>query len=113
MTADVDHADVQELSYEQARDELTSVVGSLESGGIPLARSLALWQRAQLLADHCQVILDAARATVEESAILADASSDAPSGGAPGPAADDAPSPTPDRGSRNPSPGEHGGSQEG
>lgn len=68
MTSDVNHADVQDLSYEQARDELISVVGSLESGGIPLARSLALWQRAQLLADHCQVILDAARVTVEDSA---------------------------------------------
>lgn len=76
MSSDVNHADVQDLSYEQARDELISVVGSLESGGIPLARSLALWQRAQLLADHCQVILDAARATVEESATGEDSTSD-------------------------------------
>lgn len=68
MSSEVDHADVAGMSYEQARDELVSVVGSLESGGIPLARSLALWQRAQLLADHCQVILDAARVTVEDSA---------------------------------------------
>lgn len=52
---------VESLSYEQARDELVQVVSSLESGGVPLADSLALWERGEALADHCQSFLDGAR----------------------------------------------------
>ena len=35
----------EQLSYEQAREELVSVVQRLESGGAPLEESLALWER--------------------------------------------------------------------
>ena len=52
------------MSYEQARDELISVVQRLESGGVPLAESLALWERGEQLAALCQSFLDGARATV-------------------------------------------------
>ena len=61
MTEPVDE---QSLSYEQARDELISVVHRLESGGVPLAESLALWERGEQLATLCQSFLDGARATV-------------------------------------------------
>ena len=54
----------QTLSYEQARDELVSVVQRLESGGVPLAESLALWERGEQLAALCQSFLDGARAKV-------------------------------------------------
>jgi exodeoxyribonuclease VII small subunit len=54
----------QSLSYEQARDELISVVHRLESGGVPLAESLALWERGEQLATLCQSLLDGARAKV-------------------------------------------------
>ena len=57
--------DDQSLSYEQARDELISVVHRLESGGVPLAESLALWERGERLAVLCQSFLDGARAKVE------------------------------------------------
>lgn len=56
-----------ELSYEQAREELVDVVHRLESGGVPLAESLALWERGQRLADICQQWLDGARATIERA----------------------------------------------
>ncbi|MDF9717731.1 exodeoxyribonuclease VII small subunit [Nocardioides sp. ChNu-99] len=49
------------LSYEQARDELVEVVRRLESGGTTLEESLALWERAELLARSCQTWLDGAR----------------------------------------------------
>ena len=53
------------LSYEQARDELIQVVQRLESGGVPLDESLALWERGEHLAGVCQAWLDGAKAKVE------------------------------------------------
>jgi exodeoxyribonuclease VII small subunit len=62
-----EHAQSHEeaLSYEQARDELVQVVQRLESGGVPLEESLALWERGEELAAICQARLDGARAKVE------------------------------------------------
>ena len=56
--------DREQLSYEQARDELISVVQRLESGGAPLEESLALWERGEQLAAICQEWLDGARARI-------------------------------------------------
>ncbi len=53
------------LSYEAAREELTQIVQRLESGGAPLAESLALWERGEKLAAICQEWLDGAKAKVE------------------------------------------------
>lgn len=53
-----------DLTYEQARDELAAVVQQLESGGLTLEESLALWERGEVLAQHCQTWLDAARTRV-------------------------------------------------
>jgi exodeoxyribonuclease VII small subunit len=51
-----------QLSYEQARAELVSVVERLEAGGATLEESLALWERGEQLAAICQQWLDGARA---------------------------------------------------
>lgn len=51
----------EELSYEQAREELVEVVRRLESGGTNLEESLALWERGEQLARVCQSWLDGAR----------------------------------------------------
>ena len=51
-------------TYEAAREELGEVVRKLESGGVPLAESMALWQRGEELAVLCQKHLDDARAQV-------------------------------------------------
>lgn len=51
-----------ELSYEQARDELTDVVRRLEAGGLTLEESLTLWQRGEKLAGICEEWLEGARA---------------------------------------------------
>jgi exodeoxyribonuclease VII small subunit len=53
------------LSYEQARDELIVIVQRLESGGVPLEESLALWERGEQLAATCQAWLDGAKAKIE------------------------------------------------
>ena len=52
----------EQLSYEAARDELLDVVRQLEAGGLPLEKSLALWERGEELARICQNWLDGARA---------------------------------------------------
>jgi len=54
-----------QLSYEQARAELASVVERLEAGGGTLEESLALWERGEQLADVCQRWLDGARARLD------------------------------------------------
>lgn len=50
------------LSYEQARDELASVVKKLEAGGLTLEQSLELWERGEKLAAICAEWLEGARA---------------------------------------------------
>jgi exodeoxyribonuclease VII small subunit len=57
--------DVASLSYEQARDELVSVVSELEQGASTLERSLALWERGEALARRCEEWLMGARARLE------------------------------------------------
>jgi len=54
--------DRETISYEQARDELASVVRRLEAGGLTLEQSLDLWERGEKLAAICAEWLDGARA---------------------------------------------------
>ena len=54
-----------ELSYEDARSELATVVERLEAGGSSLEESLALWERGERLADICQRWLDGARERID------------------------------------------------
>lgn len=55
----------EQLSYEQARDELVEVVRRLEAGGATLEESLALWERGEELAATCQQWLDGAKARLD------------------------------------------------
>ena len=57
-----DFPDITNLSYEQARDELISIVSKLEGGQIGLEDSMTLWQRGEALATHCNTWLDGAEA---------------------------------------------------
>ncbi|MFC5287224.1 exodeoxyribonuclease VII small subunit [Actinokineospora guangxiensis] len=61
-----------ELGYEQARDELASVVATLEAGGLSLEESLALWERGEKLAKICDHHLAGARERVETALAAAD-----------------------------------------
>ncbi|MDH6116578.1 exodeoxyribonuclease VII small subunit [Kitasatospora sp. GAS204B] len=67
-----------ELGYEQARDALMEVVRRLETGGITLEESLALWERGEELAKVCQRRLDGARARLE-AALAAEREQEQPS----------------------------------
>lgn len=60
-------ADIQAMSYEQARDELVQVVNALEQGNIALDESIALWERGEALAVRCEQWLSDARARLEKA----------------------------------------------
>ena len=72
--------DREALTYEQARDELASVVKRLETGGLTLEQSLDLWERGEKLAAICAEWLDGARARLS-AAMATRESADAPSSG--------------------------------
>lgn len=59
------NGNVEELGYEQARDELVEVVRRLEAGGASLEESLKLWERGEALAKRCEQWLAGARARLD------------------------------------------------
>jgi exodeoxyribonuclease VII small subunit len=70
-------ADVAELGYEAARDELVEVVRRLEAGGLSLEESLALWERGEALAAVCERHLAGARERVEAALATVESKDDA------------------------------------
>lgn len=52
--ASEDVADIEAMTFEQARDELVRVVSELEQGTPTLEHSLALWERGEALAARCE-----------------------------------------------------------
>jgi exodeoxyribonuclease VII small subunit len=61
-----------DLDYEQARDELAEVVAKLETGGLSLEDSLALWERGEALARLCDRHLAGARERIETALAAAE-----------------------------------------
>ncbi|GAB3582764.1 exodeoxyribonuclease VII small subunit [Calidifontibacter terrae] len=61
-----DLSDIKDLGYEQARDELASIVTTLENGSATLEESMRLWERGEALATHCRSWLDNATQRVEK-----------------------------------------------
>ncbi len=59
---------VEELRYEEAYEELDSIVAQLESGDLPLEESLALFERGQLLAARCSELLEQAEIKLRQLA---------------------------------------------
>jgi exodeoxyribonuclease VII small subunit len=56
---------VEQLGYEQSRDELLDVVRRLETGNATLEESLALWERGEALAGRCEQWLAEVRRRVQ------------------------------------------------
>ena len=54
------------MTYEQAFNELESIVNDLETDERPLEEALALFERGQALARHCAQILEDAELKVQE-----------------------------------------------
>jgi len=65
--AEKTNQDIAGLSYEAARDELGKVLGDLETGSATLEQSMALWERGEALAKHCQDLLAGAKKKIDEA----------------------------------------------
>jgi exodeoxyribonuclease VII small subunit len=59
--------DIAGMRYEDAREELVSIVARLETGQAPLEESMQLWRRGQALAAHCSTWLDGAQSEIERA----------------------------------------------
>jgi exodeoxyribonuclease VII small subunit len=57
---------IDTLNYEQAFEELQSLIEVLESGEKPLEETLALYERGQLLYQRCMELLDNAELKVQQ-----------------------------------------------
>jgi exodeoxyribonuclease VII small subunit len=66
MMAEEMHADVKELSFERAIEELESIVKRLEEGKVPLEESVAIYERGEILKRRCEELLRQAEARVEK-----------------------------------------------
>ena len=78
---------MSEPTFEDAREELSEIVGKLEAGGLTLEESLALWNRGEEVARVCtewlekaQAVLDAAAEDSEDADAVADTDADAETG---------------------------------
>ncbi len=55
-----------EMSFEEAFEELSTLVGKLESGDLELEESLGLFERGQALADRCSQLLEEAELSLRQ-----------------------------------------------
>jgi len=61
-----DQKEIEKLSFEQALDQLETIVESLEQGNVPLDQSIAHYERGEALRNHCRKLLSAAEDRVEK-----------------------------------------------
>jgi exodeoxyribonuclease VII small subunit len=57
--------DIASLTFDQALGELQRTVAELEQGGLPLERSLELYERGVLLHERCATLLSQAELRVQ------------------------------------------------
>lgn len=57
---------IEELSYEQAFEQLQTLIGELESGEKPLEETLSLYERGQALYQRCLELLEKAELKVQQ-----------------------------------------------
>ena len=57
---------VGDLSFEKALEELEKIVARLERGEVPLAESIAIYERGEALKNRCAQLLKEAEARVEK-----------------------------------------------
>ena len=56
---------INNLSYEQARDQLVEIVAKLEKGTSTLEQSLKLWETGEALSKHCEKCLTGAKKRID------------------------------------------------
>jgi exodeoxyribonuclease VII small subunit len=68
------HADVKDMSFERALKELESIVNRLERGDVEHEESITIYERGEVLKEHCDRLLKQAEAKVEKLTFAADGS---------------------------------------
>ena len=63
---------VESLPFEAALKELEKIVDRLEKGEVPLAKSIAIYERGEALKKHCENLLKEAEARVQKIRLGAD-----------------------------------------
>jgi exodeoxyribonuclease VII small subunit len=63
---DNDNADVKRLSFEQAIEQLETIVKRLEEGKVPLEESVTIYERGEALKTRCEELLRLAEARVQK-----------------------------------------------
>lgn len=69
MAQDSDTAvppEIARLSFEEALGQLEKIVSELETGDVPLEKSIELYERGTHLKAHCEARLKSAEAKVEK-----------------------------------------------
>jgi exodeoxyribonuclease VII small subunit len=66
MAENKENNDITKLSFEQAITELTSIVGKIELGEIPLQESIEQYEKGMALIKHCRSILEKAEKKIEQ-----------------------------------------------
>ncbi len=61
--------DTDKMTFEQAIEELESIIGRIESGKIGLAESLAEYQRGAALLKRCRGVLEVAEQQIEKLSV--------------------------------------------
>jgi exodeoxyribonuclease VII small subunit len=64
--ADTTNTDVKKLPFEQAIEQLETIVKRLEEGKVPLEESVAIYERGEMLKKRCEELLKQAEARVEK-----------------------------------------------
>lgn len=64
--AAISDAGIAELSFDDALAELQKVVSELEAGGLPLERSIALYERGVALHERCSRLLTDAELRIKQ-----------------------------------------------
>ncbi len=58
--------DLAAMSFEQALEQLEKIVASLETGDVPLDKSIEIYERGEALKGHCEKLLKAAEDRIEK-----------------------------------------------
>ncbi|MCR9138851.1 MAG: exodeoxyribonuclease VII small subunit [Alphaproteobacteria bacterium] len=58
--------DLAAMSFEQALEQLEKIVASLETGDVPLNKSIEIYERGEALKSHCEKLLKAAEDRIEK-----------------------------------------------
>ncbi|MGU3574674.1 exodeoxyribonuclease VII small subunit [Brucellaceae bacterium C25G] len=66
MNAEQQNADIAQMSFEQAMEQLEVIVGKLERGDVHLDESIRIYERGEALKKHCDTLLKSAEDKVEK-----------------------------------------------